>query len=149
MLLREAAASCGKMSETEANDNVVRVVKTVKLLPDCGIGKTMNLRKITLLCVVAALFSGPAAAQSKSEPISPPAPVVQRPGGDDNKSRYEYTPENQPSWQYQKPSSEIEACYNEADLLREQIRELEQAKYELGEELRLTKNRLSALQKSE
>lgn len=111
----------------------------------------MNLRKIIPLCFVAALLGGPAASQSTtgSEPVSPPDPVVQRPGGDGNKSRYEYTPEKQPSWQYTKPSSEIEACYNEADLLREQIRELEQSKYELTEELRLATNRLSALQKSE
>lgn len=77
------------------------------------------------LAATAIMVALPAFAQSGSQPVAPPNPVVTRPGGDANKSQYEYAPEQQPSWTYTAPGTDADACATESALLRDRVRDLE------------------------
>jgi len=93
-----------------------------------------------------AQSSGP--ADAPGGPVGPPPAVVTRPGGDGNKSQYEYAPENQPSWEYSAPGSFEDGCTNENALLRDQLRDMETQVLQLTGEIATLKARNSALQKA-
>lgn len=58
-----------------------------------------------------------------------PDPIITRPGGEGNVSRYEYAPEDQPKLEYKAPPSGADSDLfgSEVDILRDQVRDLENA----------------------
>lgn len=87
----------------------------------------MNRIKFYLFASALALAQGAGLASAQQQgTVVPPDPLIMRPGGDGNKSQYEYTPENQPSWSYQPPANAEDACVQESALLRDKARDMEE-----------------------
>ena len=55
-----------------------------------------------------------------------PDPVITRPGGEGNVSRYEFAPEDQPTLQYKAPpaGADTDLFGNEVDILREALSQI-------------------------
>jgi len=91
---------------------------------------------ITLPILCASLPQKAAAQDARA-----PDPVITRPGGEGNVSRYEFAPEDQPTLQYKAPpaGADTDLFGNEVDILRDQVRELENALMEVRAENRKLK----------
>lgn len=89
---------------------------------------------LSILCATAPQL---AAAQDKRSPD----PIITKPGGEGNVSRYEYAPEGQPTLEYKAPPSgaDTDLFGSEVDILRDQVRELENALMEVRSENRRLK----------
>jgi hypothetical protein len=91
----------------------------------------------TALQVLVAVLPQMAAAQDTRAP----EPVITKPGGQGNVSRYEYAPEDQPKLEYKAPPSgaDTDLFGSEVSILRDQVRDLENALMEVRAENRRLK----------
>lgn len=89
---------------------------------------------LSILCAISPTLS---LAQDTRAPDA----VITKPGGVGNVSRYEYAPENQPALEYKAPPSGADSDLfgTEVDILRDQVRDLENALMEVRAENRRLK----------
>ncbi|MCA1869566.1 hypothetical protein HW571_28555 [Agrobacterium genomosp. 3] len=106
---------------------------------ETGHGQGMFSR--ILFTITLPILCGALPQMAAAQDARAPDPVITRPGGEGNVSRYEFAPEDQPTLHYKAPpaGADTDLFGNEVDILRDQVRELENALMEVRAENRKLK----------
>ena len=101
------------------------------------------------VAISASILCAASPQMAVAQDMRSPDPIITKPGGEGNVSRYEYAPEGQPTLEYKAPPSgaDTDLFGSEVDILRDQVRELENALMEVRMENRRLKAHNETLMK--